>query len=75
MRIEPLTLVSEGDNAAFAYTLTGTHRGDFLGIPATGKTVEVRGMQIGCFENGKRVECWGSWDELGLLTKIDALPV
>lgn len=75
MKVEPLTMVSERDTVAFAYTLTGTHNGDFLGFPATGKSIEVRGMQIGRFENGKMVERWGSSDELGILKQIGAVTV
>lgn len=75
MEVEPQTMVSEGDKVAFAYTLTGTHQGEFLGVAATGKPIEVRGMQIGRFENGKMVERWGSSDELGILKQIGAAPV
>ena len=75
MKVEPQTMVSENDKVAFAYTLTGTHQGDFLGVTATGKSIEVRGMQIGRFEDGKMVERWGSSDELGILKQIGAAPV
>ena len=67
-------LVADDDNVAFAYTLTGTHSGDFLGVPATGKTISARGMQITRFENGKQVERWGSSDQLGILQQIGAAP-
>jgi len=40
-------------NVAFAYTITGTHQGDFLGIAPTGKRISARGMQIGRFEGGQ----------------------
>ncbi len=75
MKVEPQTMVTEGDQVAFAYTLTGTHKGDFNGIAPTGKSIEVRGMQIGRFENGKMVERWGSSDELGILKQIGAAPI
>lgn len=75
MEVEPQTMVSEGDKVAFAYTLTGTHQGDFHGVSATGKSIEVRGMQIGRFDNGKMVERWGSSDELGILKQLGAAPV
>ena len=75
MKVEPQTMVSEGDQVAFAYTLTGTHGGDFLGVAATGKKIKSRGLQIGRFEDGKMVERWGSSDELGILKQIGAAPV
>ena len=67
-------LVQDDDNVAFAYTITGTHKGDLSGIPATGKSIKVRGMQIGRFKDGKLVERWGSCDQLGILQQIGAFP-
>lgn len=75
LKVEPQTLVAEGDQVAFAYEVTGTHKGDFNGVAATGKPIKVRGMQIGRFEDGKMVERWGSSDELGILKQIGAAPV
>jgi len=67
-------MVADDDNVAFAYTITGTHSNDFMGVPATGRQVKARGMQITRFENGKQVERWGSSDELGILQQIGAAP-
>jgi len=72
MKIEVETLVADDDNVAFAYTLTGTHNGDFNGIPATGRKIKARGLQISTFKDGKMVERWGSSDELGILKQIGA---
>ncbi len=72
--IEPAHLVADDDHVCIAYTLTGTHEGDFNGIPATGRKIEVRGVQIGRFENGKIVERWGSSDELGILQQLGVNP-
>lgn len=70
MKIEVETLVADDDKVAFAYTLTGTHEGNFNGISATGRAIKVRGMQISHFENGKMIERWGSSDELGILKQL-----
>jgi len=75
MKVEVKQLVADEDNVAFAYTLTGTHKGDFMGVAGTGKSIKARGMQISRFENGKMVERWGSSDELGILKQIGANPV
>jgi len=72
--LEPLVNVVDDDKIAFAYTLTGTHRGDFNGVAATGNRIEVRGLQIGRFESGQIVERWGSSDELGILQQLGAAP-
>lgn len=72
MKIEVVHLVADADNVAFAYTLTGTHNGPFMAVPATGKAIKIRGLQISRFKNGKMVERWGSSDELGILKQIGA---
>jgi predicted ester cyclase len=63
-------LVADDDNVAIAYTLTGTHQGDFMGIAPTGRKISARGVQIARFENGKLVERWGSSDQLGILQQL-----
>lgn len=75
MKVEVETMVAAEDKVAFAYTLTGTHKGDFMGVSSTGKNINARGMQISRFENGKMVERWGSSDELGILKQIGVHPV
>ena len=72
--IEPATMVVDDDHVAIAYTLTGTHDGEFNGVAATGKKIEARGVQIGRFENGQIVERWGSSDELGIMQQLGAEP-
>ncbi len=73
--ITPEHMVADDENIAIAYTLTGTHQGDFNGIAPTGKKIEVRGLQIGRFEDGKIVERWGSSDELGILKQLGVDPL
>jgi steroid delta-isomerase-like uncharacterized protein len=75
METEVQHMVADDENVSFAYTLRGTHQGDFMGIPGTGNSVEVRGMQISRFKDGKMVERWGSSDELGILKQIGVNPV
>jgi steroid delta-isomerase-like uncharacterized protein len=66
-------LVSDEDNVAIAYTAKGTHQGTFLGNPATGKKIKIRGMQIAKFKDERIVERWGSSDQLGILQQIGAV--
>ena len=74
VHLEPATLVADDQNVCLAYTLTGTHKGEFQGVAATGKRIEVRGLQIGRFEGGQIVERWGSTDELGIMSQLGAGP-
>jgi steroid delta-isomerase-like uncharacterized protein len=55
-------MVAEGDLVFIRATMRGTHRGDFMGIPATGKQVEVPTGDFARFEGGKLVEHWGVTD-------------
>lgn len=70
LHVEVEHLTAADDDVAFAYTITGTHQGDFQGHPATGKPIKVRGMQIGRFADGKLAERWGSSDQLGIMTQL-----
>ncbi|GAB3165409.1 ester cyclase [Telluribacter humicola] len=72
MNIQVDQMVADEDKVAIAYTLTGTHKGNFKGIAATGHKISVRGVQIGRFENGQLVERWGSSDELGIMKQLGA---
>ena len=72
--LQPVANVADEDTIAFAYTLTGTHRGEFQGIAPTGNRIEVRGLQLGRFVDGQIVERWGSSDELGILQQLGAAP-
>ncbi|MBA3564736.1 MAG: ester cyclase [Gammaproteobacteria bacterium] len=67
-------MVCDDENVAIAYTVTGTQQGDFLGVPATGRQISARGMQIARFADGKIVERWGSSDQLGILKQLGANP-
>lgn len=60
-------LIAEGDRVAARITMSGTHRGDFMGIPATGRRVEFTGMYMVRIEDGKIVEHWGEEDGVSLL--------
>ena len=72
--IEPRHEVVDDDHVVVAYTLTGTHEGEFQGIAPTGKKIEINGIQIGRFEDGKLAERWGSSDELGIVQQLGAAP-
>ena len=70
LKLDVEHLVADEDNIAFAYRVIGTHKGDFMGISASGNSINIRGMQISKFQDGKMVERWGSSDELGILKQI-----
>ncbi len=67
-------MIAEGDRVATRWTLRGTQTGEFLGIPPTGKAVVVTGINVLRFANGQIVECWETWDRLGLMQQLGVLP-
>jgi len=75
LRIELEAQVADGDRVANHIVLHGTHRGPFQGMPATGRTVTVRGMNLMRLDGGKIVELWGYLDTLGLLQQLGAIPM
>jgi steroid delta-isomerase-like uncharacterized protein len=70
LKADLVALVADDESIAFAYTLSGTHKGPLMGIPATGKKVSIRGVQFSKFRDGKMVERWGSSDQLGMLQQL-----
>jgi predicted ester cyclase len=62
--------VSEGDKLVVSWTITGTHRGEFLGVPPTNRKVTFSGITINQIANGKILESTVIWDGLGLLKQF-----
>lgn len=71
--IEPA--FSDEDMEACHVVLTGTHRGEMAGFPATGKKVEFDATDIVRVENGKVAEHWGTTDSLQLMRQMGAISV
>ena len=67
-------MIAEGDKVASRITARGTHKGDFQGIPATGKQVMQTGIDILRIAGGKVVERWGQFDDLGMLQQLGVVP-
>lgn len=67
-------MVAEGDRVAMRLTMTGTHRGEFFGIPPTGRRVEVGGTHIVRIQDDRVAEHWGHNDDLGLMRQLGAIP-
>jgi len=67
-------MVAEGDKVAARFTMRGTHRGTFFGVPPTGKTIVVQAINFYRLSGGQFVEERGQPDMLGLLQQIGAVP-
>jgi len=66
--------VSEGDKVASRFEWTGTHQGEFLGVPATGRSVRVWGIVIDRLVEGRIKDTRIIMDTLGLMVQLGVVP-
>lgn len=67
-------LIVADDRCIVRLTWTGTHTGPFGGVPPTGKTVQVHGIAIWRFAEGRVTEIWSMQDQFSLFHQIGAIP-
>jgi steroid delta-isomerase-like uncharacterized protein len=65
--------VAEGDKVVTRWSASGTHAGDFAGVPATGRLVTVTGIHIHRVRYGRLAEHWEELNLLGVLRQLGAL--
>jgi predicted ester cyclase len=65
---------SAGDTVTESWIFQGTHTGEFMGIPATGKQVQVRGIEIWRLADRKIIERWGVVDSGAVMEQLGVLP-
>lgn len=66
--------IAEGDKVLTRWTARGTHTGELMGIPATGKQVTVTGLDLSRIAGGKVVEAWGEFDQMGMMQQLGVVP-
>ena len=67
-------IVAEDDKVVKRFVFTGTHSGEFAGIPATGKRVTMRGITLYRLAGGKVSEIYWNYDVFGLMQQLGAIP-
>lgn len=67
-------LIANDDKVAYRVTWTGTHTGEFMGIPATNKRVTVSETHISQIANGKIARHAGDWDQMGMMQQLGVIP-
>jgi steroid delta-isomerase-like uncharacterized protein len=67
-------VIAEGDKVVIRVTGTGTHEGEFQGVPPSHARVTATGVGIGRIENGRIAESWAAYDALGMMQQIGAIP-
>ena len=68
--------IAEGDRVVTRWTAHGTNTGEMpgVGIPVTGKSATVTGVTVDRFANGKIVESWGIFDQMGMMQQLGVIP-
>lgn len=68
-------LISEGDKVVGRFLMRGTHRGEFMGVAPTGRSVTMSGIDVVRVADGKISEFWYAEQMLELMQQLDAAPV
>ena len=66
--------VVEGEKAACRFRMTGTHQGSFMGIPATGRSVDMPGIDMFRIADGLVAEHWGVMDNMAMMQQLGIAP-
>jgi steroid delta-isomerase-like uncharacterized protein len=66
--------IAEGDKVVTRWRRRGTHRGEFRSIAPTDKELDVTGIGIFRFSDGKVVESWDNFDQLGMMRQLGVIP-
>jgi steroid delta-isomerase-like uncharacterized protein len=68
-------IIAEGDKVWVLLSYTGTHKGEFMGLPPTGKAITTKSVDIYRVVNGKLAEYWNVTDNLDILRKTGAIEI
>jgi steroid delta-isomerase-like uncharacterized protein len=74
LQIEIEDLIAEGDKVVSRNTVTGTHRGEYMGIAPTGRTVTYDEIFVVRFADGRIIETWGVVDVAAQMRQLGLLP-
>ena len=75
LRLNVEDVFGEKDKLAVAWTISGTHKGEFMGIAPTNKKVSVDGITLNHIVNGKIMDSYISWDALGMMQQLGGVAV
>lgn len=73
-RMDIEDIVVEGDKVCWRYRMTGTNEGEFMGMPATGRKVDVQGFDMLRMEGARAAEHWGVTDEMKMMQQLGLAP-
>jgi predicted ester cyclase len=75
LRFDAEDILTSGDKVVARARVTGTNKGEFMGMPATGKSINVQAIDIVSFGNdGLAVEHWGVMDMMSMMQQLGVVP-
>jgi predicted ester cyclase len=74
MKVNVDEVIADGDRITTRGRMTGTHNGEFQGIPATGRSIDIGYIDIWRAEDGMLVENWVEMDRLGMMQQLGVVP-
>ena len=74
LRFTPDEMIAEGDKVVARITMSGTHEGEFMGIPPTNKSFSIQAIDILEIRDGKAVAHWGVTDQAAMMEQLGLLP-
>jgi steroid delta-isomerase-like uncharacterized protein len=74
MQVRVLDVISDGEKVVARTAWRGTHIGDFMGLPPTGRQIEIEAYIVERLEDAKSVEHWSLFDQLTMLQQLGLVP-
>lgn len=74
LRFTAEDMIAEGDKVATRVTMSGTHQGEFMGIPATNNSFSIQAIDIVQFRDGKAIAHWGVTDQVAMMEQLGLSP-
>jgi steroid delta-isomerase-like uncharacterized protein len=66
--------IAEGDKVVSRVTMSGTHQGEFMGMPPTGRSFTIAGVSIWEVRGGQLISEWVNWDSMGMMKQLGVVP-
>lgn len=75
LRFRVEEMISENDKLVACWIISGTHQGEYMGIPPTNKSMSAEGITIHQLSNGRIMDSYACWDALGMMQQLGAVAV
>jgi len=74
LNVTVVDMIAQGDEVACRFSARGVHKGEFMGLPPTGREITMTGIEIFRIKDGRIAEIWGEANLMGLMMQLGILP-